>query len=282
MKIKDFVFASKVSDAYSLLKDLGDSAYLMAGGTSTFFMKSRISKIAVDINRLPVKGITKKAGSFEIGACTTISEIMEYDAKGWVLNRVAARFVNQHVRNISTIGGNVSRVFYWSDFPVALRVLEGTLKITGPAAKKANISEAFHNALAHRGTFKNSILEYIEIPQLSKGTGFDYSKETRTASGFSSATAAAFVKVEKGLISDIKIAIGAACPFPLRLFKVEDSLRGKKADCSSVKEINFDSLSRYKLTPREGMTLEYCTHLLKVKIADVVCGAITEAAGASK
>jgi carbon-monoxide dehydrogenase medium subunit len=282
MKIKNFVFAAKVSEAYSLLQDFGDSAYLIAGGTSTFFMKSRISKDAIDINRIPIKGITKKKNSFEIGACTTINEIMEYSEEGWVLNRVALRFVNQHVRNISTIGGNISRVFYWSDFPVALRVLEGTLKITDSTTKKVNISEAFHNAQVHKEAFRNSILEYIEIPRLSKGMGFGYSKETRTSSAFSSATTAAFVKVEDGLISDIKIAFGAVCQFPLRLFKIEDSLKGQKADCSSVDKIDFDSLTKYKLVPREGMTLEYCKHLLKVKIKDVVCEAIAEATGASK
>jgi len=282
MKIKDFVFAAKVSEAYSFLREFGDSAYLIAGGTSTFFMKSRISKIAIDINRIPIKGIRKKHGMFEIGACTTIDEILRYRSEGWVLNKVALHFVNQHVRNISTIGGNISRVFYWSDFPVALRVLEGTLKLTDSSAKKANISETFHNAPAQRAVFKNSILEYIEIPQLSKGMGFGYSKETRTATAFSSTTASAFVKIEKGLISDIKIAIGAVCAFPLRLFKVEDSLKGQKADCSIAGKIDFASLSRYKLTPREGMTSEYCTHLLKVKISDVICEAIKDAAGVSK
>lgn len=279
MKIKDFVFASKVSEACSLLRELGDSAYIIAGGTSTFFISSQSSKVAIDINRVPIKGISRHNDAFGIGAGTTINEIMKYKKPGWVLDRVAFRHVNQQVRNISTIGGNISRVFYWSDFPVALRVLEGTIKLSGATLKTVKISEAFHNATVHKNVFKGSILEYIEIPAITKGRGFGYSKESRTSGAFSAATVAAFAKVDNGIISDIRIAIGAVLPFPVRLFDLEDTLKGKKAECSAIKNLNFDKLNKYSLLPREGMSMDYCKHLLKVKISDVICDALTEAAG---
>ncbi|HRY29137.1 MAG TPA: FAD binding domain-containing protein [Elusimicrobiota bacterium] len=281
MKIHDFVFATKISEACELLRKTGESAYLIAGGTSTFFVKSRAPRNVIDINRLPLKGIAKKDGVFKIGACTTVNELMKYKAAGWVLNRVALRFVNQQVRNISTIGGNVAKVFYWCDFPVALRVLEGTLTLTGSATHRVKISEVFHNITAQKAAFKNAILEYIEIPQLTKGMGFGYAKETRTSEGFSSVTAAAFVQVEHGLIADVRIALGAVLPFPLRMFDLEASLKGKKADRSAVEGMNFQKLDKYNLTPREGMTPEYCRHLVEVKIADVVSAALAEATGGS-
>jgi CO/xanthine dehydrogenase FAD-binding subunit len=281
MKIKDFVFASKVSEACSYLKQFGDTAYLLAGGTSTFFISSKNAKVAIDINRIPIKGISKEKGLFRIGAGTTIDDILKYKEKGWVLDRVGLRFVNHQVRNISTIGGNISRIFNWSDFPVALRVLDGTIKVSGATSKRLKISEAFSDMTAHKSTLKNSLLEYIEIPVLSKGMGFGYSKETRTSSAFSSLTVAAFVKSEKGIISEARIAFGAVVPFPARLFELEEYLKGKKADLDIVKDIDFKVLKKYTLLPKEGMTLEYCVHLLKTRIKDVICEAINEAAGDS-
>jgi len=277
MKIKDYVFATKVSEAYELASVIGESAYFLAGGTSTFFVSSRAAKTAIDINRLSIKGITKRGDYFRIGAGTTINELMKYQDSGWVLNRVAQRFVNQQVRNISTIGGNVSRIFYWCDFPVVLRVLEGNLKLTNSESQVLKISEVFYNLSTHKRAFGNSILEYIEIPQLKKSTGFGYIKESRTSSAFSAATVAAFVKVEKGVIEDIKIALGAVLPFPMRLFDIEKSLKGKNADCSIIEEIDFEKLNKYHFLPREGMSLEYCKHLLKIRISDVLCEAIREA-----
>ena len=280
MRVKDFVFASKVSEACSLLREIGNSAYFIAGGTSTFFVNSKKSEVAIDINRIPIKGITRKDGIFKIGACTTINEILKHKEPGWVLDRVALHFVNQQVRNISTIGGNISRVFYWSDFPVALRVLEGTVKLTDiSSSKTVQISEAFENAVAHKNAFKGAILEDIKILVLTKGMGFGYAKESRTSEAFSAATVAAFVKVDNGLISDIRVAMGAVLPFPVRLFDIENALKGKKVECSTLKELNFDKFNKYSILPREGMSLDYCKHLLKVKVCDVICEALREATG---
>ncbi len=279
MKIKDFVFASRVSEACSLIREIGDSSYLIAGGTSTFFVSSKNSKVAIDINRIPIKGISKNNDIFKIGAGTTINDILKYKASGWVLDRVALRHVNQQVRNISTIGGNIARVFYWSDFPVALRVLEGTIKLSGISSKTVKISEAFHNSTVHKDVFKGSLLEYIEIPEIKKGMGFGYTKESRTSEAFSAATAAAFVKVDDGIISDARVAIGAVLPFPVRLFDIEEELKGTKAESLIIRDLNFDRLNKYSLLPREGMSMDYCKHLLRVKISDAICDALKEAMG---
>lgn len=281
MRIKDFALASRTAEAYSLMQEAGASAYLIAGGTSTSFVTSRKPRTAIDIGRVPIRGITRKGNVFRIGACTTIDEIMKYQGPGWVLNKVAMRFVNQQIRNISTIGGNISRVFWWSDFPVALRALEGTLHLYGPARREAAIAEAFRNGTAHKQAFNHVILEYVEVPRLSRGMGFGYSKETRTSEGFSAATVAAFVRCEKGRISEVRIAIGAVLPFPMRLFEVEESLKGQKAGKACTDTLHPGMFDKYRLSPREGMTLDYCKHLLKVRVSDVIREATADATGES-
>ena len=282
MRVKDFVFASKVSEATSLMREIGDSAFLMAGGTSTYFIASKTSKVAIDITRLPLKGISRGNDTFKIGSLVTINEILKYKDTGWVLDRVAKLIANQQIRNISTIGGNLARVFYWSDMPVALLALGGSIKLSGIASKLIKITEAFSTSTIHKDIFNSSILDYIEIPAVTKGMGFAYAKETRTYGAFSSATAAAGVKLENGVISEIRIAIGSVLPFPVRLTDIEDFLIGKKPECSLLKEISFDKLNKMKLVPREFMSDEFCRHLIKVKVTDVICEAIKEAMGGCK
>ena len=58
--------------------------------------------------------------------------------------------------------------------------------------------------------------------------GFSYQKETRTHGAFSSATASAFISVEKNIITEARIAIGSVLPFPIRLSDTETLLTGKK------------------------------------------------------
>ena len=282
MRVKDFVFASKVSEAASLMREIGDSAFLMAGGTSTYFIGSKTSKVAIDISRLPLKEISKVNNLFRIGALATINDIQKHKDCGWVLDRVAKLLANQQIRNISTIGGNLSRVFYWSDMPVAILALGGSIKLAGIASKHIKTSEAFSKAAIHKDIFNSSILEYIEVPVITKGMGFAYAKETRTYGAFSSATAAAGVTIEDGVISEIRVAIGSVLPFPARLTDTEDFLIGKKPDCSLLNELKFDKLNKMKLIPKEFMSDEFCRHLIKVKVKDVICEAIKEAVGGCK
>lgn len=282
MRVKDFVFASKVSEATSLMRELGDSAFLIAGGTSTYFITSKTSKVAIDITRLPLKEISKMNNTFRIGSLVTLNEILKHKDYGWALDRVAKLIANQQIRNISTIGGNLARVFYWSDMPTALLALGGSMRLSGTSSKHVKISEAFSRTATHKDIFNASLLEYIEVPALTEGMGFAYAKETRTNGAFSSAIAAAGVKVEDGLISEIRIAIGSVLPFPDRLTDIENFLKGKKPDCALLKEIEFDKLNKMKLVPREFMSDEFCRHLVKVKVKDVICEAIKEAVGGCK
>lgn len=277
MRIKDFRIACKTNEALSFLKEFGESAFLIAGGTSTYFIKSKIPRIAIDINRIPNKEIKKEKNFFRIGAGASINDLLKYSGDGWVLNKVARYFVNQQFRNISTIGGNISRVFYWSDFPVVLRIFEGKLLLTGEKTNKIKIEDAFYNITRHKRFFKDTILELIEIPALGKGEGFGYFKETRTSQAFSSATVAAYIKIENKQISDLKISIGAVLPFPMRLFEIEKILIGKNADIGSLKYVDFNLLNKYKIIPRENMSLDYCIHLLKTRICDVLSEAIDDA-----
>ncbi|HBM14927.1 MAG TPA: hypothetical protein DD381_01035 [Lentisphaeria bacterium] len=282
MRVKDFIFASKISEVASLMREIGDSAFLMAGGTSTYFIASKTSKVAIDITKLPLKGISRVNDNYKIGALTTINELQKFKDEGWVLDRVARIIANQQIRNISTIGGNLARVFYWSDMPVALLALGGSLKFSGIASRHVKIAEVFSKPHSHKDVFTASILDYIEIPAATKGMGFSYQKETRTYGAFSSATAAAFIKIEEGVISEARVAIGSVLPFPVRLTDVEDFLVGKRPECKLLGEIHFDKLAKMKLMPREFMTDEFCIHLIKIKAKDAICEAMKEAMGGCK
>ena len=124
MKIADFATPATADEARRLLKDLGPRGLPVAGGTSLLFLRGDQPVTAVDLSRCGLSGIAARDGHFEIGATTPISDLQDYRADGWVLHRVADRFVSQQIRHQSTLGGNVARVFPWSDFAVALAALE--------------------------------------------------------------------------------------------------------------------------------------------------------------
>jgi len=139
MKVVDFVKPESVEETASVLHELGHKAALIAGGTSFQFSKSEAEKTAVVLDIESLKGITKESNSFVIGALTNISDLQEFSADDWVLDRVAKKFSSQQIRNISTLGGNIAQVFPWSDFPVVLlfdlRILLPSTATTSPLVK---------------------------------------------------------------------------------------------------------------------------------------------------
>ncbi len=120
MKLVDFRQPARADEARAALKELGDSAAPIAGGTSMVFLPGNEEKVAVDLMRLGLDGIRRENGAFRVGATTRLAVLQKHHEAGWVLDRVAVHLASQQIRNMSTIGGNIARVFPWSDFAVAL------------------------------------------------------------------------------------------------------------------------------------------------------------------
>ena len=107
---------TSVSEAQRLLQQHGSDAWVLAGGMDSFdWLKDRIKrpKVVVDLSAiLELKGVRATADGIEIGAMTTLTEIVK-DAtvkRSYNLLAQAAEVVaSPQIRNQGTIGGNVSQ-----------------------------------------------------------------------------------------------------------------------------------------------------------------------------
>ncbi len=108
--------ATDINNALDLLDDLGSTGWKVAGGQDSYdWIKDRIKRpeALVDLSRIEsMKGIRELDGGLEIGALTTLTEIEESDlinAKFKLLADAASRVASPQIRNVGTIGGNVSQ-----------------------------------------------------------------------------------------------------------------------------------------------------------------------------
>ena len=97
----------------------------------------------MDITRLGLHGIREESGTFRIGATTRIAALQKHHEAGWVLDRVAMHLASQQIRNMSTLGGNIARVFPWADFPVALLALGAEMVIAGDGGERVVGADEF-------------------------------------------------------------------------------------------------------------------------------------------
>jgi xanthine dehydrogenase YagS FAD-binding subunit len=107
---------ASVRDAQSLLEQYGEDAWIMAGGFDTFdWLKDRIKKpkVVIDLSGIgELKGIRTAGDGIEIGALTTLTEIVNdpiVNERYSLLAQAAAVVASPQIRNQGTVGGNVSQ-----------------------------------------------------------------------------------------------------------------------------------------------------------------------------
>ncbi|MDH3452989.1 MAG: xanthine dehydrogenase family protein subunit M [Gammaproteobacteria bacterium] len=107
---------AQLDDALALLERHGEDAWKLAGGhDSLSWFKDRVKrpKVVVELTGIDaLRGIKETADGVEIGALTTLTEI-EHDplirAKYALLAHAAGKVASPQIRNVGTLGGNVSQ-----------------------------------------------------------------------------------------------------------------------------------------------------------------------------
>jgi len=107
---------ASVADAQKLLQQHGSDAWIMAGGLDSFdWLKDRIKKpkIVVDLSGIEeLKGIRTTSDGIEIGAMTTLTEVVTNPIvrqQYGLLAHGAELAASPQIRNQGTVGGNVSQ-----------------------------------------------------------------------------------------------------------------------------------------------------------------------------
>jgi len=112
----DLLQPTSVDDAVTLLKEHGDRAWVLAGGLDTMdWLKDRVKRpeVVVDISGIEeLHGIRDAAGGLEIGAMTTLSQVINDQrvrSSYSLLSDAADHVATPQIRNQGTLGGNVSQ-----------------------------------------------------------------------------------------------------------------------------------------------------------------------------
>jgi len=107
---------TSIADAQKLLAQQGEDGWVLAGGLDSFdWLKDRIKKpkVVIDLSGVTeLKGIRATADGIEIGAMTTLTDVVQHPVvkeKYKLLADAAELVASPQIRNQGTIGGNVSQ-----------------------------------------------------------------------------------------------------------------------------------------------------------------------------
>lgn len=232
----DYASPRSLSEAVSLLSRGGEGAKVVAGGQSLIpLLKLRLASptLLVDINRIPGMNRIEEGGGFlRIGALTRMAEV-EASAlirKGYPIIHDAAEVIGDPlVRNLGTLGGNVSHGDPNNDMPAVMLALRAEFVAIGPSGERTIKAEQFFTdsftvALAH-----DEILTEVRVPKPFSGSGGSYLKLEQKVADF--ATAAAAVQVRLGRAQEceeVGVGLTAVGPTAIRAGRAEEWMRGKK------------------------------------------------------
>ena len=281
MKLCEFIRPASLAAARDALRELGPKGMVLAGGTALHFMQDHTPVTAVDITRLGLSYIRADEGGYRIGATTPLSEIQRYRAPRWALHEICRCIATHQIRNVSTIGGNIARVFPWADLPVALLAMGADMTIYGEHAGTLGADEYFASQPAKR-FLGGDLLTEVRVPALRAGQGVGMVKVAWTSAAFSMVTVAARLDLEGDAIRSARVAAGAAIPFPRRLAAAEAALVGKAATEEAFRAAAEAGGAEADWRGREGMSAEYSRHLAETAVFDALARAAKWARGRSE
>jgi len=232
----EYIEPRSIPEICSLLYRYGDEAKILAGGTDLLVrMKEKEirPRYLIDLKAIPGLNFIRyvEGSGITIGALTCLSDLEEsplIQEKAKILTRAAPTIGAIQTRNKATLGGNLCNASPAADMAPALLALEARVKLIGLEGERIIPLEDFFLGPGETCLNPGEILAEIIIPGKMLGkTGVYLKHSTRRALDLAIVSTAVVMETgsDRAYIQDIKIALGAIAPTPLRLKSVEEMLR---------------------------------------------------------
>jgi carbon-monoxide dehydrogenase medium subunit len=234
-----------LKEAIGLLVKYKRRARILAGGTDLMIeMKGGYVKPKYLINLKKIKGLDKisysKKEGLSIGSLVTWTNILsskpihQYYPILW---EAASQIGCPQVRNMGTIGGNICHASPSADSAPALIVYGAQCVITGPRKDRVIPIEEIFAGVQKISLKEGEILTGFRLPTPdtgSKGTYLTFS--LRRAMDLPIVGVGVLIKASNGIFQEVKIALGAVAPTPIRARRAESFLCGKPVNEESIRK----------------------------------------------
>jgi xanthine dehydrogenase YagS FAD-binding subunit len=246
------------------------TAYLAGGTTLVDLWKLDAFPLsqAIDVNGLPLRGISADGGTLRLGSGERMSDAAAHPGivSGWpVVSQALLLSASPQIRNMASLGGNLlqrprsisyrnpdpsrrdgpsrfdaifgatpsSMAVHPSDFAVALRALDATVRVKGPRGDRALTIGDFYKLpgpdLVLNTLAPGELIVGIEA-RLPYARRSAYVKiRDRASYQFAIVSAAVALDVQGGTVREARLAAGGVGTVPWRFPQVEAALAGKPA-----------------------------------------------------
>lgn len=193
--------------------------------------------------------------SLSIGALSTYTEIQRHDIlqrEFPLLCRAASETGSIATQNRGTIGGNIANASPAADSPPALMVYDAEIELISAKGARRLAYRDFHTGYKKMQMRDDELIWRIHLSRaLKRGKEYYRKVGTRKAQAISKICFAASANVERGRISEVRIALGSVAPTVLRAAKTEKILNGEELS-SALQKTAQETLGR-EISPIDDM-----------------------------
>lgn len=272
MKNFEYFEPRTLKEAVGLLVKYKRGAKLLAGGTDLMIeMKGDFVKAKCLINLKKIKGLDKitynKKEGLTIGSLVTWTNILSSKPihQYYPILREAASLMGcPQIRNMGTIGGNICHASPSADSAPALMVYDAKCVIAGPGRERMIPIEKIFTGVQKISLKEGEILTGFRIPTpdpKSKGCYLKFSP--RRAMDLPIVGVGVLVGTSNGIFKEVKIALGAVAPTPIRSRRAEGFLLGKPINDESIRQAAEEAVKESKPITDIRASREYRLGLVK-------------------
>lgn len=240
MREFEYVAPLSLAEAGRLLRDT-EGASPLAGGTDVVVSArhGKISpKLVVDLKHIPgLTDLIDLGGAVEIGALVSMTALKRSSLiTRWfpALARAASSMGCWQVQNLATLGGNLCNASPSADTAPPLLVYGTTVVLSdGDGTREIPLPE-FLTGPGTTALRRGEVLVSIRVNKPADDLLSAYGRRAiRRSMDIPLVNAAVGLRLEEGIVTEARVALGAVGPVPFRSLEAEDALVGQPAGAGS-------------------------------------------------
>jgi len=245
MTIERYVSPLTLDEAAGIMSQGGVT--VLAGGTDLMPQvhsgKLKFKPMLMNIRRVgELQGISMQSGVIRIGALATITDLLTNELVREQLPALADaadHFASNQIRNAGTVGGSLCNASPAGDVAPPLLVYNAQVELVsrpnGSMQVRTLPLAEFFTGPGRTRMEPNELLAAVRVPVPKAGTIARFVKfGTRPALDISTISIA-IGGVKKGrALHEVRVALGAVAPVPLRAALTEAALEGKDLDAALI------------------------------------------------
>jgi len=239
----EYLKPQTLEEAYSLLSRYGSDAKVLAGGTDLMVnMRKGLMKPKYVIDIKGIVGLDQvryEDSQLKIGSLVTLTTLQRSKLimeKADILKEATRKMGSVQTRNRATVGGNICNAAPGADTVTPLIAMDARVSIIGSERMRTLPLEEFFTEPQKTVLKPDEILTEILVPDAPPRTGRAFFKyQHRAAMALAIINGGISMTLsEDGLCQNVRIALGAVAPTPMRAKQAEKTLENQRVDEQTI------------------------------------------------